>query len=200
MLDCGAPGATRGAAAFRGRAFVPGGPVPVPERLVIVDGYNLVLRHPQLKPGPDRTLAEAREKLVNLLSWAVGSGEARFLVVFDGAGVRSRDTGRGRVEIAFSRPPEKADDLIRRLVEERVGRVERLTVVTSDLEVARHARAMGADVSLSDLFLASVLAPPAGAGPEKPETLTRRELEEWAEIFRRGRTPDPGGEPGDGGD
>jgi predicted RNA-binding protein with PIN domain len=154
------------------------------ERLIVVDGYNVILRSAQFKPGPDRTLREARHKLVNLLSWAVGSGEAHFLVVFDGA-EGGRDERSGRVEVRFARPPEKADDMIRRVVEQQVERVERLTVVTSDLEVARHARAMGADIALADLFLASVMEP-AGEGAEKPAALTKKELEEWAELFRRG--------------
>src|SRR5262245_14172333 len=99
-------------------------------RLIVVDGYNLILRSPHLKPGADRTLREAREKLVNLLSWAVGAGDARFLVVFDGSEERGAKEGRsGRVEIRFSRPPEKADDLIRRVVEEELRRTDRLTVV-----------------------------------------------------------------------
>ena len=167
------------------------------DRLILVDGYNLILRSPALKPGPDRTLREAREKLVNLLAWAVGTGDARFLVVFDGTEARGEDESSGRVEVRFSRPPQKADDLIRTLVEDRVQRVDRLTVVTSDLEVARHARAMGAEVSLADLFMASVLGPmsgtPAAEAPEKPTTLSRQELEEWAELFK-GRRPSE--EPG----
>lgn len=165
------------------------------QRLIIVDGYNLILRSPQLRPGPERTLEQAREKLVNLLSWTVGTGEARFLVVFDGDRGTGETRREGRVEIRFSRPPEKADDVIRREVEHQVDRVDRLTVVTADLEVARHARAMGADVSLSDLFLASMLGAAAGSGdadvePEKPVQLSRKEVEEWAEIFKR-RGPIP---------
>lgn len=81
--------------------------------------------------------------------------------------------------------------------------VERVTVVTADLEVARHARAMGADVSLSDLFLASVLGPAPAGGGEKPVSLSKKEVEEWAEIFRRGRVTDeapPPEETGDGAD
>jgi len=96
-----------------------------PTRLVVVDGYNLILRSPALRPGPARTLREAREKLVNLLSWAVGSGDARFLVVFDGADEGGAVEGGGRVEVRYARPPQKADDLIRSLVEDRVTRVER---------------------------------------------------------------------------
>ncbi len=175
----------------------------MPQRLIIVDGYNLIHRSPALRPGPERTLREAREKLLNLLSWAVGSGEAAFLVVFDGAETSGGEGRHGRVEVRYSRPPRKADDLIRELVEERMKQVERVTVVTADLEVARHARAMGADVSLSDLFLASVLGPAPAAGGEKPVSLSKKEIEEWAEIFRRGRVsheaPPPEG-AGDGAD
>jgi len=172
----------------------------MPQRLIIVDGYNLIHRAPQLRPGPDRTLREAREKLVNLLSWAVGAGDARFLVVFDGAEGAGGDESSGRVEVRFSRPPLKADDVIRELVEKHVDRGPRVTVVTADIEVARHARAMGADVSLSDLFLAGVLGPVAPEGPEKPPALSKKEIEEWAEIFKRGRVEpgtedDPGGGP-----
>ncbi len=159
-------------------------------RLIVVDGYNLILRSPHLKPGPERTLREAREKLVNLLSWAVGTGDARFVVVFDGSEEGGPgEAEKGRVEVRFSRPPETADDVIRRVVEDELRRTDRLTVVTSDLEVARHARAMGADVALSDLFLSSMVAP-AGSEPEKPETVTRKELEEWAQLFR-GRSSNP---------
>src|SRR5207244_1564500 len=49
----------------------------------------------------------------------------------------------------------KADDVIRELVEEWVETRE-VTVVTSDLEVARHAHAHDASVVLSDIFTASL--------------------------------------------
>src|SRR5262245_45586374 len=168
-------------------------------RLILVDGYNLILRSERLKPGPNRTLREARDKLVNLLSWMMGGNNARFIVVFDGAEITGRDESSGRVQVMYSRPPEKADDVIRRLVEKRVGGEEHITVVTADIEVARHARAMGADVSLADLFLASALGDQGGDAEtsEKPVSLSKKELEEWAEIFtRRGSgKAGPGGEP-----
>ena len=163
-------------------------------RLIVIDGYNLIHRTPLLRPGADRTLREARDKLVNLLAWGIGAGEAQFVVVFDGAEGVQADERHARIDVRFSRPPQKADDLIRSIVEERVEADERVTVVTSDLEVARHPRAMGAAIALADLFLASTLDPAASATPEKPETLTRKELEEWAEIFRARRTPAPSDE------
>jgi predicted RNA-binding protein with PIN domain len=168
------------------------------DRLIIVDGYNVILRTPQLKPGEGRTLRESREKLLSLLSWAFGPGDVRFMVVFDGADGPAADGRTGRIEVRYSRPPQKADDLIRTVVEDQVQKVERLTVVTSDLEVARHARAMGADIALADLFVASVLGPAASETPETPEkptTISKKELEEWAKLFR---APRPGEEREDG--
>lgn len=162
------------------------------DRLVIVDGYNVIHRTPQLRPGDGRTLRESRDKLVNLLSWMMGGEHVHFIVVFDGDGGVGRDEREGRVEVRWSRPPEVADDVIRRLVEERIGRVDALTVVTADLEVARHARAMGATIALSDLFLASALgsAKDAEGDAEKPTSLSRAELEEWAKLFRAPRPSD----------
>ena len=169
------------------------------DRLIIVDGYNVILRTPQLKPGGGRTLRESREKLVNLLTWAFGPGDVRFMVVFDGADGPAADQRAGRIEVRYSRPPQKADDVIRAVVEDQIQKVERLTVVTSDLEVARHARAMGADIALADLFVASALGPGASETPETPEkpaSISKKELEEWARLFR---APRPGEGPEDGG-
>ncbi len=155
------------------------------KRLVVVDGYNVILRSAELRPGEGgRTLRESREKLINLLSWAIGGGDAKFLVVFDGAEGGKNEEATSRVEVRFSRPPEKADDLIRAIVEREMNRVDRLTVVTSDLEVARHARAMGADISLADLFLAAALGPRDAEAPEKPASLSKKEIEDWAELFK----------------
>lgn len=167
-------------------------------KLVIVDGYNVLLRSPRLRPGENRTLRESRDMLVNLLAWMMGANNARFLVVFDGTQEGGRDEPSGRVQVMFSRPPEKADDVIRRLVEKYAGGDEDVSVVTSDIEVARHARANGAEISLADLFLASALGDigreagdqPGGAdeAAEKPVSLSKKELAEWAELFTRRKT------------
>jgi len=136
-------------------------------RTIILDGYNVILRSPAFRPDDRRDLEAARDKLVNLLSWAIGAtGEARIVVVFDGADVpgqpRRKTTGprdaegASRVDVRYSTPPEKADDLIRALVEEREENEADVTVVTSDLEVARHAQAHGATIVFSDLFAASL--------------------------------------------
>ena len=165
-------------------------------KLVILDGYNIILRSPRLRPGPKRTLRESRAMLVSLLSWIMGANNIRFVIVFDGAEGGGPDEPTGRVQIRWSRPPETADDVIRQMVEKRAGGDEDITVVTADIEVARHARAAGADISLSDLFLASAfgdLGRETGEGAQddeasdKPVQLSKKEIEEWAEIFIRHR-------------
>lgn len=162
-------------------------------RLIIVDGYNVILRSPRLRPDETRTLRDSRDKLVNLLSWMMGGNNVRFLVVFDGThDAPGRDVTSGRVQITWSRPPATADDVIRDCVEKWIGGDEHITVVTSDIEVARHARAMGADLSLGDLFLASAFndvpvkgQDGAGEDADKPVSLSKKELQEWAELFQR---------------
>lgn len=165
---------------------------------IVIDGYNLILRSPAFRPDDRRDLAMAREKLVNLLSWTIGGGEVRFLVIFDGSetafGSR-RTTRSGGVTVRFSKPPAKADDLIREVVEELYENETETTVVTSDLEVARHAQACGAKIVLSDLFAASLFpervqeqmqrlrGQPADEGSDKPLGFSKKELEEWARLF-----------------
>ena len=132
-------------------------------RTIILDGYNVILRSPAFRPDERRDLAASRDKLVNLLSWALGgTGQVEFIVVFDGADVAPaqrrtvKSGGASKVTVHFSKPPLKADDVIRALVEELAPKTVDLTVVTSDLEVARHARGEGATIVLSDLFAASL--------------------------------------------
>jgi predicted RNA-binding protein with PIN domain len=175
---------------------------PAFERTIIIDGYNLILRSPAFRPDDRSDLAMARDKLVNLLSWAVGRGESEFIIVFDGAEIAfgSRRTERsGHVKVLFSKPPQSADGLIRRLVEEYAEGGQRVSVVTADVEVAAHARACGAAVVLSDIFAASLFPDrvkeeverrrrgSAGdgedEGSDKPLGFSKKELEEWARLF-----------------
>jgi predicted RNA-binding protein with PIN domain len=53
-------------------------------KLILIDGYNVILRSARLRPDANRTLRESREKLINLLAWMMGANNVRFVVVFDG--------------------------------------------------------------------------------------------------------------------
>jgi len=173
---------------------------PGVERTIVIDGYNLILRSPAFRPDDRRDLAQARDKLVNLLSWAVGRGEVEFIVVFDGAETglgQARSSKSGRIAVHFSTPPQNADQLIEEIVEELEDRGRTVTVVTSDIEVARHARTHGASVALSDLFASSLFpervaedlarqkAEASGDSAEKPLGFSKKDMKEWLEMFSK---------------
>jgi predicted RNA-binding protein with PIN domain len=171
------------------------------DRTIVIDGYNLILRSPVFRPDDRRDLAAARDKLVNLLSWAVGQGEVEFILVFDGAETGlspARPSKSGRITVRFSTPPQSADQLIEEIVEQLEDRGRAVTVVTSDLEVARHARTHGASVALSDLFAASLFpervaedlarqraAASGESGADKPLGFSKKDMKEWLEMFSR---------------
>jgi len=165
-------------------------------RTIILDGYNVILRSPAFRPDERRDLKAAREKLVNLLSWALGgSGQIDFVVVFDGADVAAaqrrtvKSTGSSKVTVHFSEPPLKADDVIKTLVIELAPRND-VTVVTSDLEVARHARGEGASIVLSDLFAASLFK-------ERVEEQLNEAVERGKQLHGKKRTGSPTAEGSD---
>ncbi len=138
----------------------------------------------------------SRDKLVNLLSWALGgTGQVEFIVVFDGADVAPaqrktvKSGGSSKVTVHFSKPPLKADDVIKQLVEELAPRTN-VTVVTSDLEVARHARGEGAAIVLSDLFAASLFK-------ERAEEQLNEAVERGKKMHGKKRTGSPTSEGSD---
>jgi predicted RNA-binding protein with PIN domain len=182
-------------------------------RTIILDGYNIILRSPAFQPDERRDLEAARTKLENLLSWAVGGqGEAKIILVFDGADVPGRakrkTSSGGRVDVRYSSPPQKADDLIRVLVEEAADNEREVTVVTSDLELAQSVRGEGVSIVFSDLFAASLFEDKAvlaratagggkakGGGPPpsptaqgsdaetKPGGMSKKQAAEWLRLF-----------------
>lgn len=116
----------------------------------LVDGYNVIRRDAEFRDAETRSLEAGRTALLTLVTQLARETGEVFVVVFDGA----RRTGGGpagaHVEIVFSRPPETADDVLRRLaITYREGAV----VVTSDravLDAARRAGAVGVE---ADAFL-----------------------------------------------
>ena len=54
-------------------------------RLILIDGYNLIHRSPALRPGPDRSLRESREKLVNLLVFQLNLRRVREVLILTAA-------------------------------------------------------------------------------------------------------------------
>ena len=118
---------------------------------IAVDGYNFIKQSPELRKLEQVELQKAREGLVERLAQYKRMKGHSITVVFDGApeGRRAghRERSRG-IEVVFSKPGEKADDVLKHLAEEKRAGV---MIVTSDQAVAHFAEKKGATpLSASD--------------------------------------------------
>jgi predicted RNA-binding protein with PIN domain len=119
----------------------------------VLDGYNLIRRDPDLRARERESLEAGRAALLALVARVARAGGEDFTVVFDGARRAGGAPAGGRVQVIFSRPPETADDVVRRLA---AGLREGGVVVTSDRAVQTTARRAGAVTVTAEAFLAAV--------------------------------------------
>jgi predicted RNA-binding protein with PIN domain len=120
------------------------------DRLVLIDGYNVSLRH-----RPNLDLEAQRAWLVRTLATFVARVPIRPVVVFDGergAGSRSLAPARG-VEVRFTPAGVIADDEIVLAVE---ATDEPVVVVTDDRELRARVGVLGADLVATVNFLGVV--------------------------------------------
>ena len=110
---------------------------------IIVDGYNLIRQSDLFRHSERKSLEQGRNALIRSLAAYRKIRGHRVTVVFDGweggSPAEERDLAGG-VEIIYSRLGEKADEVIKRLLQEGSG--ESL-VVTSDREIATFATRRG---------------------------------------------------------
>jgi len=116
----------------------------------LIDGYNVIRRDPDLRAREAEGLEAGRAALLAVLARVAAEVSDIFTVVFDGARRSGGSASPGRVQVLFSRPPETADDVLRRLAGTlREGAI----VVTSDRAVQDSARRAGAVAVGAEAFL-----------------------------------------------
>src|SRR5262249_32844097 len=118
----------------------------------LIDGYNLIRRSPELGARERESLDAGRGAFCELLSRTAQVRHDEFTVVFDGAGGGGA-TGVGGVRVVFSSARESADRVLARMAAARGG-----AVVSSDREVLRAARRVGAIAVTAEAFLARIEA------------------------------------------
>jgi uncharacterized protein len=132
---------------------------------IIVDGYNLIRQSDTFRQSERKSLEEGRNALIRSLVVYRKLRGHRITVVFDGwvggSPREERDLASG-VEIIFSRLGEKADEVIKRLIE-KGG--EEILVVTSDREIAVFATRRGKTAIASAEFDALLERSAAGSSP-----------------------------------
>ena len=147
----------------------------------LVDGYNVIRRDPDLAQQEARGLEDGRAALLRVIAGAARTSGDPFTVVFDGARRSGGAPAGGQVQVLFSRPPETADDVLRRLASElRSGAV----IVSSDRAVRDAAERAGAVAVTTEQFLAALESgaepegdddepPPRGGNPRRPSRAER---------------------------
>jgi len=128
----------------------------------LIDGYNVIRRDPDLRAAEAAGLEAGRAALLRAIAPVAVRLDDRFTVVFDGAPSRQSPPAPGRLEVIFSRPPESADDVLRRLARQAGAGS---AVVSDDRAVADAARRAGCTVVGVAPFLSALTAggPPAEA-------------------------------------
>lgn len=118
---------------------------------IIIDGYNLIRRIPELRALDKEDLEAGRDGLVQELSaYRAGRGY-RITVVFDGTGSMHLGEGsekRAGITIRYSARGQSADSVIKRMCHESQADI----VVSGDREIIDAARRSGATPVSPDLF------------------------------------------------
>ncbi|OLB94228.1 MAG: hypothetical protein AUH30_18445 [Candidatus Rokubacteria bacterium 13_1_40CM_68_15] len=131
----------------------------------LIDGYNVIRRDADLSAAEAGGLHVGRAALLRLVAGAARRHSDHFTVVFDGAPGAGPTESPGQVEVLFSRPPEKADDVLIRLARQS-GDGD--AVVSDDRTVADAARrARCAAIGTADFVAA--LSGGGDGGDEKDE-------------------------------
>jgi predicted RNA-binding protein with PIN domain len=156
---------------------------------IIIDGYNVIHRVPELRQSLERGLEEARAELILKVKSLLTRKQVEVVLVFDGDHVGETAepaTGNSRLRVVFSRVPLKADALIISFLEEE-KQPGRVTLVSDDHEITAFARSVGAKHLSSQAFY-DRLARRLGAkelNQKFDSALSPDEIEEWMELFSR---------------
>jgi predicted RNA-binding protein with PIN domain len=149
------------------------------EMILLVDGYNVIHRVPELEKSLDGGLQNARNRLaLQVSSWSRAHPGVECVIVFDGEyqGHGSREERIAGIRCVFSMRAHGGDAELIRFVRDHKGRKPDITVVSDDNNVGNNCRAHGAVVRPSG-FILGVKAPrPRGGGkaPSEGKGLDRK--------------------------
>lgn len=148
---------------FQPARVQPAGKTPMPSpKILLVDGYNVIHKIPELKAALAGGLESARQKLALLVSaWRFGHPQTDCAIIFDGDHQFSggRASSLSGIRCLFSRTAHNADAEIIRFVREYHGPKSDIVVVSDDNSVRNSCRAHGAAVESTNFILASARRP-----------------------------------------
>lgn len=119
---------------------------------IIIDGYNLIRQSDTLRRYERLSLEAGRNALIRSVSHYKKQRGHKVTVVFDGwqgGPVEEERDKLSGIDIIYSRKGEKADEVIKRMVQERA---EEIVVVTSDRGIADFVSRRGGTAISSQEF------------------------------------------------
>lgn len=136
----------------------------------LIDGYNVIRLDAELRAAEAGGLEAGRAALLRRLAGRAKDLDDVFTVVFDGARLRASEpppsAPGGRIEVTFSRAPDTADEVLRRLAERWR---DAAIVVSSDRAVQTSARRSGAVAVSAGDFLDALAGGTAEATDDENE-------------------------------
>ena len=123
------------------------------QQWLIVDGHSMIFALPDLKAFHRKSNSAARIELEKRLVRYQDITEVSVVIVFDGAGERTRsERKKAGVQVIYSDQGCTADDVIERLAAKYAKNYE-LTVATDDYAERETVRSYGAFAIGSEMFL-----------------------------------------------
>jgi len=145
-----------------------------PARVLLVDGYNVINRVPELRPALDQGLENARLRLaIQVSAWSKTHPAHACMIVFDGEDkpLGGREQTLAGVRCLFTATAHGGDEALIRLTREHRAKGHEVTVVSDDNNVGNNCRAHGAAVRTTSFLMRTDKTPAAakarGSAPHK---------------------------------
>ncbi|MFC5465847.1 NYN domain-containing protein [Lederbergia graminis] len=102
--------------------------------ILLVDGYNIIGAWPELIELKNRNLANARDRLIEIMADYQGYTGSKVIIVFDAYEVKGieKKYKKYNVEVIFTKAEETADERIEKLAKELNNIKTQIYVATSD--------------------------------------------------------------------
>jgi predicted RNA-binding protein with PIN domain len=154
--------------------------------VIIIDGYNFIHHVPELKVLLNTSLEAARNRLERILAEYILVKKVKIILIYDGAvaGSDRHYPNHPDLQIKFSRPPQKADPEIKKIIEQHYKKAQ-LQLISLDNELINFARIHKAKV-LTPMDLINRIKGEQETfdlSQKYNNTMSETELKEWLKIF-----------------
>ena len=130
-------------------------------RDILVDGYNVIKGDVSFQALSKKSLASARQLLVDQLASRYRHTPHQVIVVFDGDGLSEQTLQDRRVRIIYSRAGETADSVIARLAASARASGREVELYSDDREVRRSVSQQGGTYNSTNQLTKNLNAAPA---------------------------------------